>query len=240
MANWKKIFPSLLKALIADEAPQTSDGATLRTERSPSPTSPSTSPPPTRPSSPSPSSTCSPSHRPDPLAPAYRCRDCVNHFLMCKHCIINAHQDNPLHRIDCWQDGYFVRTELSKLGLRVYLGHGGQRCPNRPKKQGAKTTLTVVHTSGIHAVKIRWCSCLYRANDRLGQLISHGLFPGSPEESHLRSAFSIEVLRSFHMHSSNSNEAGKDFIATIGGMTNSAFPGDVKVGFGLACIAHLD
>lgn len=210
MLRWKSKFPALLDALVAHEAlPE------------PELSSP---PPPTLPLVP-----CPTSHRLGTSARIYRCLDC-SLPLACGACIVEQHRHNPLHRAQQWVETHFVRSSLHDIeGMKIHLGHGGQPCHNWSDGYSIESTLIVVHTNGLHRVSVRWCSCLERANNRMGQLIDQGLFPGSPDEFHLRSAFTIDALWAFHLHSTESNTAGKDFVDTLVRMTNNTFPDEVKV-----------
>ncbi|KAJ7164821.1 hypothetical protein C8R43DRAFT_1122699 [Mycena crocata] len=57
--------------------------------------------------------------------PTIRCRDCFGELLYCKSCVVERHEDNPLHFVDEWDGALFSRTTLRDLGLRIQLGHKG-------------------------------------------------------------------------------------------------------------------
>ncbi|KAJ7165785.1 hypothetical protein C8R46DRAFT_900428, partial [Mycena filopes] len=86
--------------------------------------------------------------------PIFRCRDCVGGTIYCRSCIVLCHMENPLHRI---YPGFFQKTMLSSLGLRIQLGHKlGDRCY---APQAAHKGFVVLHTYGIEQVNVDFCGC---------------------------------------------------------------------------------
>ncbi|KDQ22282.1 hypothetical protein PLEOSDRAFT_1026345, partial [Pleurotus ostreatus PC15] len=58
-----------------------------------------------------------------------RCTQCFNTPLLCSSCCLNQHRQNPFHQIQSWDDGFFKDCSLDELGIVLYLGHAGERCP---------------------------------------------------------------------------------------------------------------
>lgn len=218
MARWKLQLPRILDALIAAEALQEDLVADEVSQEA-------TSPLPTVASA----SHCQANHTVQRVSEKFKCMDCFQTPQLCKACILASHQSNPFHRILSWQDGYFARSTLDTLDIKAYFGHGGEPCPYWSSNYSDESKFTVTHLNGLHRVHVRWCACPGRSNKRIEQLIDHGLFPGSPDEFRMRSAYSIAALRSFHVRSSESKESGQDFVKTLVRETNNAFPDDVKV-----------
>ncbi|KAJ7813609.1 hypothetical protein B0H14DRAFT_3477720 [Mycena olivaceomarginata] len=55
----------------------------------------------------------------------YHCKDCFTDALFCQPCVVMAHRDHPLHRVEVWLDGrFFEGVSLKLLGLHIQLGHG--------------------------------------------------------------------------------------------------------------------
>lgn len=62
----------------------------------------------------------------------WRCVDCTSTRLLCRACMRQAHQDNPLHRIECWAGSHFRPAALWEVGVYVLVGHhvGEAHCGN--------------------------------------------------------------------------------------------------------------
>lgn len=216
MKAWKTVIPSLLHVLLEEEA----DPVLGRTR----PRSESPSPPPLIPCQ-----GCQIRDLADRTSTtSVRCLDCMFRAVRCGDCTIKDHARHPLHRIEQWTGTHFERSSLEAVGMKLHLGHGGMPCSEWKEGVSVETKLTVTHTNGLHVLTVRWCCCIGRPG-RAAQLLQHGLFPGSPDEMHVRSAYTIEVLRTFHLHSLESNEAGKDFFNVLLRLTNNVFPDEVKV-----------
>jgi hypothetical protein len=59
-----------------------------------------------------------------------RCTDCFLSSVMCRECCLEAHRYLPFHRIQSWNGTYFKSSSLYAQGHIIYVGHGGQPCPN--------------------------------------------------------------------------------------------------------------
>lgn len=74
-----------------------------------------------------------------------------------------------------WQNGFFKKTTLHKLGLRLQLNHANGRpcpCPTAP------TLFTMLHTNGIHHVNVDFCGCEKQVPKRI-QLLRLELYPAT-------------------------------------------------------------
>ncbi|KAG1853038.1 hypothetical protein F4604DRAFT_1933492 [Suillus subluteus] len=119
----------------------------------------------------------------------------------------------PFHRISQWTGGFFEDTSLTKIGLEIHLGHQGKPCPEVtddwydtddegdnfaegqwvPLVNDPRTT-TVVDTSGVHSLMIRFCRCASALGPDM-QLFEIGLFPASFTSP--KTAFTFAVLDDF-------------------------------------------
>ncbi|KAF8326719.1 hypothetical protein F5887DRAFT_899624 [Amanita rubescens] len=153
----------------------------------------------------------------------YRCMDCLFPPVLCSSCIKDSHATNPFHRIQKWNGCYFDRATLTELRQVIGVGHGGAFCPNRlPESKGRATT--VVHTNGIHQIRIEYCHCV-NAPAEYEQLAKASLFPATVERP--ETTFTFQVLKEFHNLSLSSKIPAYDFINALANMTNNAFPGKV-------------
>jgi hypothetical protein len=98
--------------------------------------------------------------------------------------------------------------------------------------QASLRLFTVVHTNGIHRVRLRYCSCVGAAS-KPHQLFSASLFPASTTRP--GSAFTFEVLRRFQVASMESNSAANTFYAELRAMTDAASTYDTKVRKYISC-----
>jgi hypothetical protein len=157
---------------------------------------------------------------------SYRCEECFDPPMLCKSCIISAHIKTPLHHIGEWSGTHFNRTSLFALGASLCLGHSGDKCRHRLPGPGRSTV--VVHTNGIHQVRIEYCRCELPSeySDAL-QLAQSRLFPATMERP--ETAFTFDVLNDFHLHSLTSKKAVMDYVDALRKHTNSAFPHNVPV-----------
>ncbi|KAJ7314860.1 hypothetical protein DFH08DRAFT_917800 [Mycena albidolilacea] len=104
----------------------------------------------------------------------YRCKDCFSDALFCQACLVVLHKDNPLHRVEMWNDSAFFEViNLKSLGLRIQLGHGRNgTCPGTlakrartrpaaalPEAGGPRDDFCIVDSNGVHEVGIDFCSC---------------------------------------------------------------------------------
>ncbi|KAK7018250.1 hypothetical protein R3P38DRAFT_3200615 [Favolaschia claudopus] len=99
----------------------------------------------------------------------YRCDDCtVRH--RCHDCAQGTHQDLPFHHVRRWSAelSYYTATTLRDAGLRVPLGHEGDRCPT-PRGE----TLEALTGRGVETVAVDFCGCV-GGSGRADQIRSYG------------------------------------------------------------------
>ena len=60
----------------------------------------------------------------------WRCKECFGDRLLCTKCCKEEHAFSPFHRIQRWQGSHFVPAALWQVGIKLYLGHQGNQCPN--------------------------------------------------------------------------------------------------------------
>jgi hypothetical protein len=107
---------------------------------------------------------------------------------------------------------HFEDIGLKSLGIRIFLGHGGDPC-------GVPGDLiedfTIVDTSGIYVLDIQFCGCYATpggSHNRI-QLLRVGLFPGT----HTRpsTAFTFNILDTFHLLTLQSKISAYDYFTSI-------------------------
>lgn len=159
----------------------------------------------------------------------YRCKQCLHSDLLCVDCIVEAHVNQPLHIVEQWEtrQGFWRRVPLSKLGLIVDLGHGGQKCIYSlvdPRE------ITVMHEQGLETVRFRFCRCGREGEGRKAppvQLLEAGFWPGSWERT--ATAFTLEVMQEFELLSSHCHANPTDYCAYLRRRSDSTCPDDLSV-----------
>ncbi|KAJ7127920.1 hypothetical protein C8R44DRAFT_616252 [Mycena epipterygia] len=146
----------------------------------------------------------------------YRCQHCFTDDLYCKACIVVAHRDSLLHRVEVWVDGMFVRTTLKSLGLRIQLGHGkwgkGQRGRCALPQLAVDDDFVVIDTHAIHEVALDFCNCdTAQAHDI--QLLRARWYPATWKAP--RTAATFRVLRRFHLMALESKCSASEFYNSI-------------------------
>ncbi len=156
----------------------------------------------------------------------HRCRDCFDGHPVCRKCITEAHHSNPFHAIESWTGTHFRKSSLIDLDFKLYLMHSGKPCPHAdPRDLGQR--IEVVHTNGIHFLRIFQCSCP-GAPSNLLQYTHCKLLPSTPQAP--RVLFTFDLMKDFHVHSLTSKKSAFDYIAAIRRKTN-ALVSDVTVRF---------
>lgn len=136
----------------------------------------------------------------------HRCLDCLFPGALCSSCTVQKHRELPFHRIEVgyavfarrdptdfediktWNGKFFDKTSLSKLGLRIQLGHHGSHCPNPVR---GPERFVVMDSNGYHFAQFDFCNC-YTAEKRDMQLLQARLFPASTDRP--ATAFTFEML----------------------------------------------
>ncbi|KAK7049165.1 CxC2 domain-containing protein [Favolaschia claudopus] len=154
----------------------------------------------------------------------YRCRDCFTDDLFCKTCLVDAHQDLPLHRVESqmWNGMFFEHETLKALGLRIQLGHGklkeGQRQRCRNPARAVNDDFVVIDTYGIHEVGLDFCECS-SAHPHDIQLLRARWYPSTSTSP--RSAATFNVLRRFHLITLESKGSVSEFYKSIARETDN-------------------
>ncbi|KAJ7027247.1 hypothetical protein C8F04DRAFT_965417, partial [Mycena alexandri] len=152
--------------------------------------------------------------------PTVRCRECYGGALYCTTCIVSRHAENPLHNVYRWvEPGLFEKTSLAALGLRVQLGHNvGDRCFG---PEPGHTEFVVLHTNGIHTVKVDFCACEHavEAGAREIQLLRARWFPATHENP--RTCATMDLLDQFHEETLQSKTTMYDAYRVLEKLTNN-------------------
>ncbi|KAG1836908.1 hypothetical protein F4604DRAFT_1602134, partial [Suillus subluteus] len=169
----------------------------------------------------------------------YRCHGCMGEPLFCTHCCRMVHSCMPFHRISQWTGGFFEDTSLTKIGLEIHLGHQGKPCPEVtddwydtddegdnfaegqwvPLVNDPRTT-TVVDTSGVHSLMIRFCRCASALGPDM-QLFEISLFPASFTSP--KTAFTFAVLDDFLLDNLECGTSAMNYYSKLRRITSSVF-----------------
>lgn len=151
--------------------------------------------------------------------------ECDQTVPQCRTCIVKDHQNLWYHWVQRWNGKYHTRHALGDLGLVVYLGHHGVRCPDA-SDNSTPANFVIGHTNGLHRCKVVYCHC----PDRLAvtsQLVRSRIFPATRSSPH--SSFTIDLLQMWHTLWLTAKISTHDFLRTLARLTDSAFPSNVKV-----------
>lgn len=110
----------------------------------------------------------------------------------------------------------FEHCTLGTLGVSI---QAGDHPPGRTCAAGHTVErFTVIHTNGIHVIRLRYCSCP-NAPERFVQLLRAGIFPFTPLEP--ASGITFAALRLFHRLSLQAKLTGYDFMKTMEILTDN-------------------
>ncbi|KAJ6457468.1 hypothetical protein DFH09DRAFT_1063427 [Mycena vulgaris] len=155
-------------------------------------------------------------------AATYQCQHCFTDDLYCKSCIVEAHCDSPLHRVEVWEGGMFKRTTLKRLGLRIQLGHGklgkGRRGKCVLPSEAVDDDFVVVDMHAIHEVAVDFCNCS-TAQPHDIQLLRARWYPATGKSP--RTAATFCVLRWYHLMALESKCSGSEFYNSIARETDN-------------------
>jgi hypothetical protein len=70
------------------------------------------------------------------------------------------------------------------------------------------------------------------------QLMQARLFPATTRDT--KTAFTVNVLKEFHLHNLESKKAAYDYLGAIRRLTDNAFTADVPVSFTMYCHSNHD
>ncbi|KIY60852.1 hypothetical protein CYLTODRAFT_363638 [Cylindrobasidium torrendii FP15055 ss-10] len=147
----------------------------------------------------------------------FRCISC-GVFLECRSCCLQRHLYTPLHTIKKWtsRQGFFSDVSLGELGLVYQMGHQGMGCHAATDS----TTVTVMHSNGIHRVSIQWCECDRGEGDTCWrQAMRMGWYPGSWTRPKTFATF--ECLKLFRRQSVIARTNVRDFVTVLERMTDA-------------------
>ncbi|KAK7442561.1 hypothetical protein VKT23_016159 [Stygiomarasmius scandens] len=146
-----------------------------------------------------------------PLTSRYRCNDCQDSRLWCEQCMVETHAYLPFHKIKQWNGTHFQPTSLHKLGHFLPLGHlTGQRCPCidlAPVK-----TLTVLDTSGLHTLNVKYCGC-GQVEGEYRQLLRARLYPATHKTP--RTVATFRLLEHFQLLSFVSKVSVREYCTAL-------------------------
>ncbi|KAJ7770726.1 hypothetical protein B0H16DRAFT_1207371, partial [Mycena metata] len=83
----------------------------------------------------------------------FRCRTCFWPRIICRSCTLARHAEQPLHRIEVSR--FLHCTTLAMMGLVVFLGHGGAKCPRGVRD----ADFTILGLDRAHDVNLDFCGC---------------------------------------------------------------------------------
>ena len=156
-----------------------------------------------------------------------RCIDCIPMEVSCLNCATQRHIRNPLHRLEIWNGFYFSKLSPQDFIFTLELGHDGKACSSRLEdSQLTTTTTSIIHTNGIHKIKLGYCSC-NGADPHWKQLVKAGLFPGTVDRP--ETAFTVSFMKFAHLLSTIGHISAMDLVTVIRRVTNGAFLEDTPV-----------
>ncbi|KAJ7018021.1 hypothetical protein C8F04DRAFT_1214811 [Mycena alexandri] len=133
--------------------------------------------------------------------PKFRCAHqlCMGPELFCQACIVAKHAFLPTHLVEEWNDEYFERRTLYKLGLIMQLGHPpGYACPTA---NPADKDFVIIDLTGVH------------------YLMRVRLWPATVKNPQTCATFA--VVRMFQIMNCLGKISAHDFVRTLELLTNS-------------------
>jgi len=82
----------------------------------------------------------------------WRCRTCIDRRPQCALCFRLAHQRDPFHRVEKWNGRYYLKAALWQVGVKLHIGHHGQRCPALPEE----ATIITPSNEPVDCLAKRW------------------------------------------------------------------------------------
>lgn len=161
-----------------------------------------------------------------------RCISCFGNHAWCSSCAIKAHRSLPFHKLEQWNGQFYRRTSLQDLGHVLYLGHGGDPCPQEGISSMSSQHFTVVDSAGIFVHTVKWCQCKGATQeDKHLQLLRERLFPATIINP--QTAFTFDVLDEFLIDSLECKTSASSFYQKLRRMTSNAFPDALPVRFSI-------
>jgi hypothetical protein len=84
-----------------------------------------------------------------------RCLDCLGSPMFCIACCRDIHHRQPFHRVERWTGDYFTPAWLHNIGVAIYLGHGGAKCPSSQATSGGAYSENM-QTKGTSGMEDDW------------------------------------------------------------------------------------
>ncbi|KAJ7899122.1 hypothetical protein B0H14DRAFT_3124170 [Mycena olivaceomarginata] len=139
--------------------------------------------------------------------------------LMCKDCIVAAHRQMPLHKIQKWKGSSFKRKTLKALGLRIQLGHWNTADAVCSVPEPAPNDdFVIVDNTGVHPVHLDYCGC-GQGGLHTVQLLRAQLWAATTTRP--RTAATFSVLRRYHLLSFESKCAALEFYQSLARETDN-------------------
>lgn len=169
---------------------------------------------------------------PDPI---YRCVDCLDHGLpVCRACCVARHTYNVFHRVQVrlrvlqtdiahhtsqkYNNEYYAGVSLMDLGVVLYLGHHGRRCPATfLDSHGVGNVVTAFHTNGWHRIRVCYCGCSNTPKPH--QLLRASLYPATTVSP--KTVFTIDFLNTFHLLTLQGKLSLYDYYETVLRLTDN-------------------
>jgi len=155
----------------------------------------------------------------------FRCKDCHGDKMLCKQCFIGSHSCLPFHRVQRWQDGFFVDTILKEMGFVLRMGHGGSECPHAVGVD--PTEMIFADIGGFFYLPVSWCRCIRAKNDQWWQLWRMGYM--TPSWDRPRTAFTVRLLDRLHVEQMECQSSMDSLDSVLRRLTNEDAPQRVDV-----------
>ncbi|KAJ8503496.1 hypothetical protein ONZ45_g10817 [Pleurotus djamor] len=149
----------------------------------------------------------------------YRCKECFFGQLLCRMCLIETHEDNPLHSIERWNGDFFARSSLHDAGLKVHLGHPpGEACP----LPSVVKEFVILHINGIHTLCVQFCMCDQVSIHGTGrqQLLRRRWFPATFDQPQTCATFCL--LKHFQMQTLQAKTTSYDYYSALQKLTDNS------------------
>jgi hypothetical protein len=115
-----------------------------------------------------------------------------------------------------WTGSFWKASSLELLGLVYQLGHQGRACSS---PEPLIRTMVVLHTTGIHTLRFRYCSCAAsRSSNNLQQILRNGWYPATVTDPMTCATFN--VLDLFRLLNVVGNINVHDFIRSLERLTD--------------------
>ncbi|KAJ7160358.1 hypothetical protein C8R46DRAFT_1164810 [Mycena filopes] len=152
--------------------------------------------------------------------PDHRCADCLGGGqLACAGCMVQAHRQLPLHRVEHWTGSQFELRTLKSMGLRIQLGHWESSNPTCLLPRPAPgDDFVIVDSNGVHDVGLDFCGCA-QEELRTVQLLRAQLWAATTTNP--KTAATFGVLRRYHLLSFESKCSTQEFYKSLSRLTDN-------------------